>query len=60
MDGSRDLKTITKIMDSTFHERIAPVSDRLSASLVKFLELNLVVLLESEFDNSWDISSNAD
>jgi len=60
MDGSRDLKTITKIMDSTFHERIAPVSDRLSASLVKFLELNLVVLLESEFDNSWDINSNAD
>ena len=60
MDGSRDLKTITKIMDSTFHERIAPVSDRLSASLVNFLELNLVVLLESEFDNGWDISSNMD
>ena len=60
MDGSRDLKTITKIMDSTFHERIAPVSDRLSASLVKFLDLNLVVLLDSEFDNNWDISSNMD
>jgi len=57
MDGSRDLKTIVQIMDSTFHERIAPVSDRLSASLVNFLKLNLIVLLESEFDNSWDVDS---
>jgi len=47
MDGSRTFEEICDIMDGIFHERIAPVSERLSLSLENFLKLNLVILVEN-------------
>ena len=45
MDGSRTFNEICNIMDSTFHERIAPVSERLKSSLINFINLNLAVII---------------
>jgi hypothetical protein len=39
-------------MDNTFHERIAPVSERLEASLTNFINLNLAVLVEKKVHSS--------
>ena len=60
MDGSRNLSEIAILMDQTFHERIAPISERLQASLIQFMELNLVTLLESNFDQSWENGPSQD
>jgi len=46
IDGTRTFDEICDIMDSTFHERIAPVSERLEASLTNFINLNLAVVVE--------------
>ena len=48
MDGTRTFDEICDIMDDTFHERIAPVSERLEASLTNFINLNLSVLVEKK------------
>ena len=46
IDGTRTFDEICDIMDSTFHERIAPVYERLEASLTNFINLNLAVVVE--------------
>ena len=52
MDGTRTFDEICDIMDDTFHERIAPVSERLEASLTNFINLNLAVLVEKKVHSS--------
>jgi|TARA_B110000263_G_scaffold92889_1_gene81211 hypothetical protein len=52
MDGTRTFDEICNIMDNTFHERIAPVSERLEASLTNFINLNLAVLVEKKVHSS--------
>ena len=52
MDGTRTFDEICDIMDNTFHERIAPVSERLEASLTNFINLNLAVLVEKKVYSS--------
>ena len=52
MDGTRTFDEICDIMDNTFHERIAPVSERLEASLTNFINLNLAVLVEKKVHSS--------
>ena len=52
MDGTRTFDEICDIMDDTFHERIAPVSERLEASLTNFINLNLSVLVEKKVHSS--------
>jgi|TARA_B110000438_G_scaffold24510_2_gene22762 hypothetical protein len=47
IDGSRTFDEICNIMDNTFHERIAPVSERLEVSLTNFINLNLAVIVET-------------
>jgi hypothetical protein len=52
MDGTRTFDEICDIMDNTFHERIAPVSERLEASLTNLINLNLAVLVEKKVHSS--------
>ena len=52
MDGTRTFDEICNIMDNTFHERIAPVSERLEASLTNLINLNLAVLVEKKVHSS--------
>jgi len=47
MDGTRKLDYINNLMDSTFHERIAPVEERVEASLANMMSLGLVVVRTS-------------
>jgi hypothetical protein len=52
MDGTRTFDEICDIMNNTFHVRIAPVSERLEASLTNFINLNLAVLVEKKVHSS--------
>jgi hypothetical protein len=42
IDGDRCVKDICRIMDSLYHEDIAPVHDRIKAYLEIFIRLNVV------------------
>ena len=48
MDGSRTFDDICNIMDNTFHERIAPVSERLNSSLINLINLNLAIIINKK------------
>ena len=56
MNGSRNLALINRIMDSTFHERIAPVEERVDASVTNLMSLGLVVVRMSPISGEWDTS----
>lgn len=60
MDGSNDFSTICSLMDSTFHERIAPVEERVRASIAKFYSLGLAVIRQSPLSNEWNVSARFD
>ncbi len=53
MDGTRNLGDIFRIMDSTFHERIAPVEERVEASVTNLMSLGLVVLRMTQISGEW-------
>ena len=57
MDGTRKLDLINKLMDSTFHERITPVEERVEASLANMISLGLVVVRTSPINGEWETSS---
>lgn len=46
MDGQRNFEEICAIMDSLYHEDIAPVEDRLKAYLEVFVRLNVATVLK--------------
>ena len=48
IDGSRTFDEICDIMDNTFHERIAPVSERLNSSLINLINLNLAIIIDKK------------
>ncbi|MDE0953908.1 MAG: hypothetical protein OR994_04470 [Candidatus Poseidoniales archaeon] len=48
MDGTRTFGEICDIMDNIFHERIAPVSERLNIALTNFIDLNLAVIINKK------------
>ena len=56
MNGSRNLGQINHLMDSTFHERIAPVEERVEASVTNLMSLGLVVVRMSPIDGEWETS----
>ena len=47
MDGKRNFDDICQIMESLYHEDIAPASDRVRAYLEVFVKLNVATLLKS-------------
>ena len=46
MDGKRNFSEICTIMDSIYHEQIAPVDDRMKAYLEVFVRLNVATVLK--------------
>ena len=46
IDGERSFSEICVIMDSVFHEEIAPVEERMKAYLEVFVRLNVVTVLK--------------
>ncbi len=53
-DGTRSFEEICNLMDSTFHERIAPVYDRTTAALTRLNQLGLIGLSKVPFDGEWE------
>tara|TARA_B110000444_G_C18800067_1_gene576950 strand:- start:1008 stop:1379 length:372 start_codon:yes stop_codon:yes gene_type:complete len=48
IDGSRTFDEICDIMDNTYHERIAPVCERLNSSLINLINLNLAIIIDKK------------
>tara|TARA_B100000925_G_scaffold188929_1_gene142822 strand:+ start:331 stop:717 length:387 start_codon:yes stop_codon:yes gene_type:complete len=46
MDGERNFKEICEIMESLYHEDIAPVKDRMKSYLEVFVRLNVATVLK--------------
>ena len=53
-DGRRSFEEICELMDSTYHERIAPVAERTEAALTRFNQLGLIGLSKNPFDGDWE------
>ena len=54
-DGTRTFQEICQILDGLFHEDIAPVIHRTSAGIALLKEKNLITVLDTKFNNKWDI-----
>ncbi len=52
-DGSRSFKQICLMMDSTFHEKVAPVQERTALGLRNLERLNCMAVLEEPFAGGW-------
>tara|TARA_B100001564_G_scaffold352040_1_gene358779 strand:- start:606 stop:986 length:381 start_codon:yes stop_codon:yes gene_type:complete len=55
MDGSNSFSDIIHIMESEFKEEIMPSKQRITTSLMRFIELRLVILLSDSEEISWNI-----
>ncbi|MFQ3359699.1 MAG: hypothetical protein ACKVI6_04740 [Candidatus Poseidoniales archaeon] len=55
MDGNNDLNNIIEKMTNKFNEQIIPAEDRITVSILQFMELGLVTIV-TDFDQvNWDI-----
>jgi hypothetical protein len=52
-DGSRTFAEICTIMDSLFHEKVAPVQDRTALGLNQFQQLGVLAIMKAKFDQGW-------
>ncbi|MDP6907088.1 MAG: hypothetical protein QF440_06690 [Candidatus Thalassarchaeaceae archaeon] len=59
-NGERTFEEICTILDSTFHERISPVKERTTASLIRMSNLGYIGLLREPFDGVWSIAPGQD
>ena len=55
-DGSRTFEEICSILDSLYHEDIAPVIHRTAAGINLLKSKNLLTVLDDEFTGKWNIS----
>ena len=55
MDGTNSFSDIIHIMESEFKEEIIPSKQRITTSLMRFIELRLVILLSDSEEISWNI-----
>ena len=55
MDGNNSFSDIIHIMESEFKEEILPSKQRITTSLMRFIELRLVILLSDSEEISWNI-----
>ena len=60
MDGTRTIRQINLLMDSTFHERIAPAEERVETSITNMMSLGLVIVRTSPISGEWDTSALQD
>tara|TARA_B110000444_G_C18850630_1_gene605291 strand:- start:778 stop:1266 length:489 start_codon:yes stop_codon:yes gene_type:complete len=54
-NGKNTFEEICNYLDATFHEDIAPVVERTKRGLEQLKRQNLVALLDSPFENKWQI-----
>lgn len=54
-DGTRKFEEICEILDSLYHEDIAPVIHRTAAGINLLKEKNLMTILNEEFTGKWSI-----
>ena len=52
-NGMRSFEEICELLDSTFHEDIAPVAQRTAAALSQFRHLGLLIILDKPSDRNW-------
>ena len=52
-NGRRTFKKICELLDSTFHEDIAPVAQRTATALAQLRHLGLLIILEKPGDRRW-------
>jgi hypothetical protein len=52
-DGYRDFEAICELMDSSFHERIAPVEERTETAISDLSRLGFIGLSKKPFDAEW-------
>lgn len=52
-DGTRKFKEICLLMDSTFHEKVAPVQERTALGLRNLERLNCMAILNEPFSHGW-------
>ena len=57
MDGTRTIRQINLLMDSTFHERIAPVEERVESSIANMMSLGLVIVRAAPISGEWNTSA---
>ena len=55
-DGSRTFEEICSILDSLYHEDIAPVIHRTAAGINLLKSKNLLTVLDDKFTGKWNIS----
>ena len=53
-DGTRSFGEICDFLDTTFHERIAPVEERTAAAITRLNQLVLIGLSQIPFDGEWE------
>ncbi|MFL2963779.1 MAG: hypothetical protein ACJZ46_06045 [Candidatus Thalassarchaeaceae archaeon] len=58
MDGSHNFREIVEIMESEFKEDIVPSRQRITTSIMKFIELRLTILITSSEEINWSIESS--
>lgn len=59
-NGQRTFDEICELLDSTFHERIAPVKERTTATISRMVHLGYIGLLQEPFDSRWSIEPGID
>ncbi len=52
-DGNRSFAEICRSLDSTFHERVAPVQERTALGLRNLKMLNCIAILDEPFADGW-------
>jgi hypothetical protein len=57
MDGKNSLQDIINIMESEFKEEIIPSKQRITTSIMKFIELRLVIVLTNADEIVWNTES---
>lgn len=59
-DGTRTFDEICNLLDSTFHERIAPVKERTAAAITRLNQLGLIGLSHKRFGGEWECGPGVD
>ena len=57
MDGNNSFRDIIDMMESEFKEEIIPSKQRITTSMMNFIELGLVTLLTNSDEICWNIES---
>ena len=60
MNGTNEFGEICKLMDATFHERIAPVDERLRGSVNQLVSDGLAIVRQTPFKGEWNVSPRYD